>query len=476
MNFEAVIGLEIHVQMKTKSKMFSSSPNAFSRLPNSEVTPFDMAYPGTMPLLNKAAVINAIRVANALHMTIDHTLHFDRKNYFYSDLPKGFQITQQRRPIGSNGYIEIEEPDGTSKKIRIERIHMEEDTCKQEHFLDYTLLDYNRAGTPLVEIVSLPDIKNGYEAQKYVEGIRNIVVYSGTSDGKMEEGSLRVDTNVSIRPIGSEAFGTKVEVKNINSLKNVALAIDYEIARQSQVLLSGGSIRQETRRFDEGSGKTILMRVKTDAVDYKYFPEPNITPIKLSDKFVNDAIATCPELYDSKKTRYLEMGLAKDDVNIILSDLDMAKYFEEGVSHVKNAKNFANFLIVEVNSYLNKKNITIKDLPLKSVTLAEISSMQDSDGLSHKQCSDILFKVLESGLSPLEAKKSLHIEAQVSDSNTILGFINQAIDANPQSIVDYKAGKDRALGFLVGQVMKLSHGKVNPAEVNRLLKEELGKR
>ncbi len=476
MNFEAVIGLEIHVQMKTKSKMFSSSPNAFSRLPNSEVTPFDMAYPGTMPLLNKAAVINAIRVANALHMTIDHTLHFDRKNYFYSDLPKGFQITQQRRPIGSNGYIEIEEPDGTSKKIRIERIHMEEDTCKQEHFLDYTLLDYNRAGTPLVEIVSLPDIKNGYEAQKYVEGIRNIVVYSGTSDGKMEEGSLRVDTNVSIRPIGSEAFGTKVEVKNINSLKNVALAIDYEIARQSQVLLSGGTIRQETRRFDEGSGKTILMRVKTDAVDYKYFPEPNITPIKLSDEFVNDAIASCPELYDSKKARYLEMGLAKDDVNIILSDLDMAQYFEEGVSHVKNAKNFANFLIVEINSYLNKKNITFKDLPLNSVTLAEISSMQDNDGLSHKQCSDILFKVLESGLSPLEAKKSLHIEAQVSDSSTILGFINQAIDANPQSIVDYKAGKDRALGFLVGQVMKLSHGKVNPAEVNRLLKEELGKR
>lgn len=476
MNFEAVIGLEIHVQMKTKSKMFSASPNAFSRFPNTEVTPFDMAYPGTMPVVNKAAVINAIRVANALHMTIDHTLHFDRKNYFYSDLPKGFQITQQRRPIGSNGYIEVEEPDGSLRKIRIERIHMEEDTCKQEHFLDYTLLDYNRAGTPLVEIVSLPDIRNGYEAQKYVEGIRNIVVYSGTSDGKMEEGSLRVDTNVSIRPIGSKEFGTKVEVKNINSLKNVALAIDYEIQRQSRVYLSGGKVQQETRRFDEASGKTVLMRVKTDAVDYKYFPEPNITPIVLSDEFVNQAIATCPELYDSKKERYLKMGLAKDDVSIILSSPSMAAYFESGASKVKAPKNFANFLIVEINSYLNKKGITIDSLSLKPETLAEIVSMQEVGGLSHKQCSDILFKVLDTGLSPLEAKKSLHIEAQVSDTDAIMGFVNQVLENNPQSIVDFKAGKDRALGFLVGQVMKLSKGKVNPAEASRLLKEELMKR
>lgn len=476
MNFEAVIGLEIHVQMKTKSKMFSASPNAFSRFPNTEVTPFDMAYPGTMPVVNKAAVINAIRVANALHMTIDHTLHFDRKNYFYSDLPKGFQITQQRRPIGSNGYIEVEEPDGSMRKIRIERIHMEEDTCKQEHFLDYTLLDYNRAGTPLVEIVSLPDIRNGYEAQKYVEGIRNIVVYSGTSDGKMEEGSLRVDTNVSIRPIGSKEFGTKVEVKNINSLKNVALAIDYEIQRQSRVYLSGGKVQQETRRFDEASGKTILMRVKTDAVDYKYFPEPNITPIALSDEFVNKAIATCPELYDSKKERYLKMGLAKDDASIILSSPSMAAYFENGASKVKAPKNFANFLIVEINSYLNKKGMTIDSLSLKPETLAEIVSMQEVGGLSHKQCSDILFKVLDTGLSPLEAKKSLHIEAQVSDTDAIMGFVNQALENNPQSIIDFKAGKDRALGFLVGQVMKLSKGKVNPAEASRLLKEELMKR
>ena len=476
MNFEAVIGLEIHVQMKTNSKMFSSSPNGFSRVPNSEVTPFDMAFPGTMPVVNKAAVINAIRVANALHMNIDHTLHFDRKNYFYSDLPKGFQITQQRRPIGSNGYIEIEEKDGSKRKIRIERIHLEEDTCKQEHFLDYTLLDYNRAGTPLVEIVSLPDIKNGYEAQKYVEGIRNIVLYSGTSDGKMEEGSLRCDTNVSIRPIGSEALGTKVEIKNINSLKNVALAIDYEIERQSKLILSGKVVTQETRRFDEATNQTVLMRVKTDAVDYKYFPEPNITPIKLSDDFVNDAIASCPELYDSKKDRYLSMGLTKDDAAIILSDPRTAKYFEEGAKIVKSPKDFANFLIVEINAYLNKKDMDISSLELSPSTLGEIVLMQEVDGLSHKQCVDILNEVLESGCSPLEAKKILHIEAQISDSDAILQFVNQVLDANPQSIIDYKAGKERALGFLVGQIMKLSHGKINPAIASNLLKEELGKR
>src|SRR5574344_1271706 len=330
MNFEAVVGLEIHVQMKTKSKMFSSSPNSFSHEPNTEITPFDMAYPGTMPVVNKQAVINAIRLANALHMEIDHTIVFDRKNYFYSDLPKGFQITQQFHPIGKNGYVDIETNLG-KHKIRIERIHMEEDTCKQEHFMDYSLLDYNRAGVPLVEIVSLPDLRNGTEAMEYAEAIRNIVVYSGTSDSKMEEGSLRCDTNVSIRPCGQEEFGTKVEIKNINSFKNIEMAIDYEIARQARLILSGEPVVQETRRYDEASGKTVRMRLKSDAVDYKYFCEPNITPIKLSDAFVDEAIKTCPELYDAKESRYLTAGLAQADADILLADPAMASYFEEGM-------------------------------------------------------------------------------------------------------------------------------------------------
>lgn len=475
MNFEAVIGLEIHVQQKTKSKMFSSAPNSFSRDPNTQVAPLDMAFPGTMPVVNKQAVINAIRVANALHMEIDHTLYFDRKNYFYSDLPKGFQITQQRRPIGKNGYVMVDTPSG-KKRIGIERIHMEEDTCKQEHFMDYSLLDYNRAGVPLCEIVSLPEISNGVEAREYAEAIRNIVVYSGTSDGKMEEGSMRCDTNISLRPYGQKEFGTKVEIKNINSFKNIELAIEYEMKRQSQLLLQGIKIQQETRRWDEASGKTVLMRVKTDAVDYKYFCEPNITPIHLSDEFVQDAIDTCPELYDSKKERYLKAGLSDADTNVILANPKMAAYFEEGLAKVSNAKDLANFLIVEINSYLNKNEIAIENLKLSPLTLGEIVSYQEKGGLSHKQCTDILNKVLEEGCSPEEAKNALHIVAQVSDSSVIMGFVTEVLDKNPQSIQDFKNGNQRVLGFLVGQIMKASHGKVNPAEVSKTLRQELDKR
>lgn len=475
MNFEAVIGLEIHVQQKTKSKMFSSAPNSFSRDPNTQVAPLDMAFPGTMPVVNKQAVINAIRVANALHMEIDHTLYFDRKNYFYSDLPKGFQITQQRRPIGKNGYVMVDTPNG-KKRIGIERIHMEEDTCKQEHFMDYSLLDYNRAGVPLCEIVSLPEISNGVEAREYAEAIRNIVVYSGTSDGKMEEGSMRCDTNISLRPYGQKEFGTKVEIKNINSFKNIELAIEYEMKRQSQLLLQGIKIQQETRRWDEASGKTVLMRVKTDAVDYKYFCEPNITPIHLSDEFVQDAIDTCPELYDSKKERYLKAGLSDADANVILANPKMTAYFEEGLAKVSNAKDLANFLIVEINSYLNKNEIVIENLKLSPLTLGEIVSYQEKGGLSHKQCTDILNKVLEEGCSPEEAKNALHIVAQVSDSSVIMGFVTEVLDKNPQSIQDFKNGNQRVLGFLVGQIMKASHGKVNPAEVSKTLRQELDKR
>ena len=476
MNFEAVIGLEIHVEMKTKSKMFSASPNSFSRNPNTEITPFDMAYPGTMPLVNKQAVINAIRVANALHMTIDPLVRFDRKNYFYSDLPKGFQITQQFHPIGRDGYLDVKGKNGETKRIRIERIHMEEDTCKQLHFADYSLLDYNRAGVPLVEIVSLPDMRNGTEAMHYVEAIRNIVLYSGTSDGKMEEGSLRCDVNVSIRPYGSEEFGTKVELKNLNSTKNIETALDYEIARQSACLLSGVPVQQETRRFDEASGKTVLMRVKTDAVDYKYFPEPNIVPIRLSQEFVQKAIDTCPELYDAKKARYVSAGLSETDADILLANMDMALYFEKAIAkNEKLAKVIANFLIVEANSYLNKNGISMKEFPLPPETLDEIASMQN-DGYTHKQCADIFFYCLENNVGAEEARLAKHIEKQVSDDGAVLGFVSAVLDANPQSVADFKAGKDRAKGFLIGQVMKAAKGKVNPAAVAKVMAEELAKR
>ncbi|MCR5078737.1 MAG: Asp-tRNA(Asn)/Glu-tRNA(Gln) amidotransferase subunit GatB [Bacilli bacterium] len=476
MNFEAVIGLEIHVQMKTKSKMFSSSPNGFASTPNTQVTEFDMAYPGTMPVVNKQAVINAIRVANALHMEIDHTIYFDRKNYFYADLPKGFQITQQFRPIGKNGYLDILDKNGNVKRVHIERIHMEEDTCKQLHFADYSLLDYNRAGTPLVEIVSHPEIRSGIEAAHYVEGIRNIVVYSLTSDGKMEEGSLRCDVNVSLRPYGVKEFGTKVEIKNINSIKHIELALDYEISRQSALLLSGTPVQQETRRFDEATGKTILMRVKTDAVDYKYFPEPNIAPIALSEEFVQRAIDTCPELYDSKKKRYVDYGLSEVDADIILSSLDMSSYFEKACEVAKNKKTLSNFVIIEVNAYLNKNGVEISSYPVSPSSLGELTNLQE-DGYTHKQCTDILAYMLEHPeVSVEEARKAKGIEKMVQDDDLVLTLVTETLDANPQSIADYKAGNARAMGFLIGQIMKKAKGKVNPADVSRVMNVEINKR
>lgn len=475
MNFEAVIGLEIHVEMKTASKMFSAAPNSFSTNPNTQVALLDMAYPGTMPLPNKQGIINAIRVCHALHMDIDKLARFDRKNYFYADLPKGFQITQQFHPIGSNGYLDVVGRNGEIRRIGIERLHMEEDTCKQLHFPDYSLLDYNRAGVPLVEIVSRPEIKNGTEAMHYVEGIRNIVIYSNVSDGKMEEGSLRCDVNISLRPYGSKQFGTKVEIKNLNSLKNIEEAIDYEMQRQASLLLSGTPIQQETRRFDEASRKTILMRVKTSAVDYKYFPEPNIVPIRLSDDFVNNAIASCPELYDDKKKRFLSLGLSESDAEIILSDKDFTSYFEKAIEGAKSSKTVANFLIVEVNGYLNKNSLGIIEFPMDPASLRSICAYQD-EGYTHKQCVDIFNYCLANDVGPEEAKKALKIEKQVDDKGAILDAVNQVLDANPQSIIDYKSGKDRAKGFLIGQVMKLSKGKLNPASVNQVMEEELKKR
>ena len=476
MNFEAIIGLEIHVQMKTKSKMFSAAPNSFSHNPNTEVSGYDMAFPGTMPRPNKQAIINAIRLANALHMTIDPLVRFDRKNYFYPDLPKGFQITQEFHPIGRDGYLDILDKDGNVKRIHIDRIHLEEDSCKSLHLSDCTLLDFNRAGVPLVEIVSQPEFRSGTEAMRYVEAIRNIVVYSRTSDGKMEEGSLRCDVNVSLRPYGSAKFGTKVEIKNINTLKNIEQAIDYEIQRQRACLLAGGRVVQDTRRFDEASGKTVSMRVKVAAVDYKFFPEPNIVPIRLSDKFIQDAIDTCPELYEAKKARYLAAGLSPVDAYIILSDIAMSEYFDIALSRCANAKILANFIIVEVNAYLNKNGVGIKQYPLDPLRLAEIVGYQE-EGYTHKQCVDILTYCLENACtSPADAKSALKIEKQISDDRLVLEYVTKVLDDNPQSIEDYKAGKDRAVGFLVGQVMKLAKGKVNPSVVARIMNIEIQKR
>ncbi|MCR5505409.1 MAG: Asp-tRNA(Asn)/Glu-tRNA(Gln) amidotransferase subunit GatB, partial [Bacilli bacterium] len=315
MNFEAIIGLELHIEMNTKSKMFSSAPVSFGDKPNSNVAPIDMAFPGAMPTVNKQAVVNAIRVCNALHMHIDDELWFDRKNYFYSDLAKGYQITQKERPLGKDGCILLSE----GKNINIASVHLEEDTCKQLHNTHSTLLDYNRSGIPLLEVVCKPELRNGKEAMEYVEKIRSIVIFLGVSDGKMEKGNIRCDVNVSIRPIGSKKFSNKVEIKNLNTLNNIQRAIDYEIKRQQSLVLSGGQIVQDTRRFDENKKVTVSMRMKSDAIDYKFFIEPNLPPIKLSKDFIEEAINSSSELAEEKMKRYEKLGINDYDAKLLIS-------------------------------------------------------------------------------------------------------------------------------------------------------------
>lgn len=467
MNFEAIIGLELHVEMKTKSKLFSSAPVSFGAEPNTHTLPFDMAFPGSMPILNKQAVINAIRVCNALNMTIDDELWFDRKNYFYSDLPKGYQITQQRRPIGSNGYLFVND-----NRISIERLHLEEDTCKQLHFGNYTYLDFNRAGVPLLEIVSKPEIRSGEEAMKFVERIRSIVTFLDVSNGKMEEGSLRCDVNVSLRPIGQKTFGTKVEIKNLNSLANIQKAIDYEIKRQESLLLSGGQVKQETRRFDEATKKTVLMRIKTDEIDYKCFTEPNILPIKLSKEFIEKAIKTSPQLAEAKLERYKQLNLSDYDANLLVSNKEVSEYFDVMVKDGANPKLAANWLIVDVQTILNKQNISIDQFAITPDNLAKLLNAIEKGEISNKQAREIFIKMQEGNIDPEEIIKNMDASV-INDKEVLLKIINEVIKENPQSVIDYKNGKNRVVGFLMGKVIKLTKGKANPSLTNQLIIEQL---
>lgn len=475
MNFQAVIGLEIHVEIKTKTKMFSGAAIDFSAPANSLVAPLDLAFPGTLPRVNETAVKKGIQLADALHMKIARTLHFDRKNYFYSDLPKGYQITQDRYPLGSNGYLDLVLSTGEKKRIGIERIHLEEDTAMQHHFADQTLLDFNRAGLPLVEIVSRPELASGEEAMLYVDKIREIVTFAGVSTGKMEEGSLRCDVNISIRPFGTEKLGTKVEIKNLNSIANIQRAIDYEIIRQQQQLLKGQPIIQETRRYDEAQKKTITMRVKKDAVDYKYFPEANILPIALSEEFIQDAINTRPELAENKKRRFIEQyQLREYDADILLLSHTNAAYFDEAAQHTTAYQTLANWLNGEVASYLNKNQIEITKLPVEPERLAALVNLIESGKISNKQGRQIFEWMLTDASTPETIAKK-HQLLQISDPDVIRPIVIETLNENQQSIADFKAGKDRALGFIVGQVMKKMRGQANPSLVNQIVNEEIRK-
>lgn len=475
MAFETVIGIEIHCELNTKTKMFSSAPNSFGKDPNTQVSPVDMAYPGILPTVNKKAVESAIIACTALGLHVDDTLIFDRKNYFYPDLPKGFQITQQFHPIGSDGGIEIE-VDGKKKMIGIERLHMEEDTAKQLHFTDYTLLNYNRCGVPLIEIVSRPDIRSGKEASAYVEKLRSILLYTGVSDVKMEEGSMRCDVNVSIREEGSKEFGVKTEIKNLNSIANVMKAVDYEVERQKQIILSGGVVEQETRRFDEVTKTTVLMRKKTSAVDYKYFTEPNILPIHLDKEWIKKVQDSVPELPDERKKRYVEMGLTEYDAAVLVVDKDFSDYYEEVVKFCNQPKLAANWMISSVQSILNRSSmLTLKDLKFSAKQLGELIKMIADTTISSKQAKEIFDIMVESGQDPKAIAKEKNM-MQISDTSVILDWVKAVLDANPQAIETYKGGRDNILGFLVGQVLKMSQGKANPALVNQMLREEIAKR
>ena len=474
MEYEAVIGIEIHIQMKTVSKMFSCGPVSYGDEPNTNVNLTDMAFPGVLPLPNKQAIINAIRVCNALHMDIDKTVVFDRKNYFYSDLPKGYQITQQFRPIGSDGYLIID-IDGQERRIGIERLHLEEDTCKQIHLGDYSLLDYNRAGIPLVEIVSYPEIRCGEEAAKYAERIRSIVSYLDVSNGKMEEGSLRCAVNISLKRIGSNSFGTKVEIKNINSFKNIQKAIEYEIERQSSILEDGGKVIQETRRYDETSRKTVLMRVKTDVEDYKCFTEPNIPPIALSEEFIKEAIETSPELAEERLVRYKELGLNNYDSSLILANKDISDYFDEVVESGANPKLIANWINKDVQSYLNKHNIEIDQFKVSPLNLGKLILLVELNKISNKQAREIFETMTETGEDPDVLVVKLNL-IQLSDEKELLNMIVTLLDENPELIEDYKNGKDRVLSFFVGKIMEKTKGKANPRLTSELLIQEIKRR
>lgn len=474
MNFEAVIGLEIHVEMNTKTKMFSRAPVTYKAPPNSAVLPLDLGHPGTMPVVNEQAIINAIRVCAALHLHIDDELWFDRKNYFYADLPKGYQITQHYRPIGREGFVEVD-VEGQPCHIRIERLHVEEDTAMQHHYEGFTLVDYNRAGIPLMEIVTRPDIRHGKQAAAFVEKIRQIVSFLRVSTGKMEEGSLRCDVNISMRPIGQDQFGTKVEIKNLNSIANVEKAIDAEMIRQERLLLSGKPVYQETRRFDETKKETVLMRTKTDAVDYKYFVEPNITPIALTEEYVNDQINTSPELAEVKIRRYInDHGLSDYDAKVLTQDYHVADYFDQLVRFGKHFKLYANWLQGDVASYLNKNNMSMASFPIAPERLAGLITLIAEGSISNKQAKEVFEKMLISEEPAFTIAQKYNM-LQISDENYIREAVAAVLAQFPQSILDYKQGKDRAVGFLIGQILKKTGGKVNPTITNTILLELLNK-
>ena len=476
MNFKSTIGLEVHFELKTKSKIFSPSPVSYGAPANTETNVIDWAMPGVLPKLNKDVYRLGIMVALATHSHILPTTHFDRKNYFYPDNPKAYQITQFFQPLARDGYIEVEVR-GKKKRIGIHEMHIEEDAGKNTHGTNgYSYVDLNRQGVPLLEVVSEPDMEDPEEAYAYLTKLRQIVQFTGASDVKMEEGSMRVDTNISIRPAGQKELGNKVEMKNLNSFDHVRRSLAYEEQRQQQVLLSGGRVQVSTRRFDDATGKTVLERVKEGDADYRYFPEPDIAPDHISQEWIDEIEASLPESPFARRKRYVEeYGIKEYDADVILQTKESSDFYDATVAAGADPKLAANWLNTQVNGYLNEEQVEIQDIKLTPENLAQIIKMIKDGTISSKIAKRVFKESIENGTDPKKYVEDKGM-VQLSDLSVLEPMVKKIVDNNPQSVEDFKNGKDRAIGFLVGQIMKETRGKANPKVVNELLNKELQSR
>lgn len=475
-DYEVIIGLEVHSELSTKTKIFCSCPTSFGGDPNTHTCPICMAMPGTLPVLNEKVVEYAVKAGLATNCEIARNSKNDRKNYFYPDLPKSYQISQFDKPLCEDGYIEIETKEGR-KKIRLTRIHIEEDAGKLNHdeFGGGSLVDLNRAGVPLIEIVSEPDLRSSEEVEQYLRKLKSILEYIEVSDCKMQEGSFRADVNVSVRKKGDEKLGTRTEMKNMNSFRSIVRAIEYEVDRQIDVLEDGGKIDQETLRWDDVSGKTFSMRDKEDAQDYRYFPDPDLVAIQLSEEYIENIKNSLPELPESRKKRYIEeYNLSEKDANIITGSKYLSDLFEGAILVCKNSKAVNNWIISDISRILNEKEIEADEIPFTAEQLGKLVILIDKGTISSSIGKKVMAELFEEPKDPEEIIKEKGW-IQISDEGAIKEVVMQVLEANPQSIQDYKAGKDKALGFLVGQAMKQTKGKANPQMLNQMFLEELKK-
>ncbi len=474
-DYEVVIGLEVHAELSTKTKIFCSCPTEFGAAPNTHVCPVCMAMPGTLPVLNEKVVEYAVKAGLATNCEISRNSKNDRKNYYYPDLPKSYQISQFDKPLCEHGYVEIDTPNG-KKKIRLLRIHIEEDAGKLNHndFGGGSLVDLNRAGVPLIEMVSEPDLRSAEEVEAYMRKLKSILEYIEVSDCKMQEGSLRADVNVSVRKPG-EPFGTRTEMKNMNSFRSIVRAIEYEVERQIDVLEDGGKIEQETLRWDDVSGKTFPMRDKEDAQDYRYFPDPDLVAIKLSEEYIENIKNTLPELPESRKERYLkEYELSEKDAKLITASKYLSDLFEKAIEVCHNPKAVCNWIISDISRILNETEMEPIAIPFDANQLGKLVVLIDKGTISSSIGKKVLVELFENPRDPEEIIKEKGW-IQISDEGAIKEVVMKILEANPQSVADFKAGKDRALGFLVGQAMKETKGKANPKMLNEMFLAELNK-